>query len=347
MFDFAQGVSWRNENNVWRQMNTLYSIIIPVYNVAPELRRAVESVQKQSFSDWEIVLVDDGSKDGSSLLCDHLSAIDSRIKSIHQMNSGVVAARQHGFEASSGEWVLFLDGDDALKPDCLHKIEKVIKIDKCDIVQFGYDTEFADGNRSQYSPEITGVRSTDWVINHSPNTPLDILGMCIWNKCYRRRVVSEAFADVGEVRISHSEDGLFAVAAFLHSDKIMFLSDRLYRYIMREDSAVHKVNVKIVDEKEKFIRTMESLARKSGRMSEENIRRMIEFHAYQACCYIFLMLKRNKAKWHDVNQVLMQLNASAFFKINNPQFSSFRRRAMKFLLKYPIVYWGVTRLVSV
>ena len=90
-------------------MNPFFSVIIPVYNVEPELRRAVKSVQVQGFTDWEIVLIDDGSTDGSGELCDELAKADSRIRVLHQANAGVVAARQNGFLSSSGQWILFLD----------------------------------------------------------------------------------------------------------------------------------------------------------------------------------------------------------------------------------------------
>ena len=328
-------------------MNPLFSIIIPVFNVARELRRAVKSVQDQDFTEWEIVLVDDGSTAGSAELCNQLAAEDHRIKALHQINSGVVAARQRGFEVSHGVWIMFLDGDDALKSGCLHKIENVLKGKGADIVQFGYDTELANGKVSQHPSMTTGMKIFEWVISHSSKTPLDILEMCIGNKCYKREIVSAAFADVGDVRIAHSEDGLFAFAAFLHADRLLFLPDIFYRYIMRGSSAVHKVNVHIVDEKQKFIDAMESLAQKSGRMTEEKIRCMIEFHAYQACCYIFLMLKRNNADAHQIKQILLAVIKSRFYRMPNREWHSIKRKCMRFLLAHPRTYTALCLLGGV
>ena len=90
----------------------MISIIVPVYNVRPYLEQCVRSIIAQTYQDWECILVDDGSTDGSRELCDKLEAEEERLKVIHQKNQGVSAARNHGIEMSTGEYICFIDSDD-------------------------------------------------------------------------------------------------------------------------------------------------------------------------------------------------------------------------------------------
>lgn len=117
------------------------SIIIPVYNRIKELMIPVNSILEQSFTDWELILVDDGSSDGSSNLCDKLMQQDTRIRAVHQANSGVSAARNHGLAISNGEYVLFIDSDDWIEKNTLNQIVARIEKDKSDIVLFAMNID--------------------------------------------------------------------------------------------------------------------------------------------------------------------------------------------------------------
>lgn len=111
-------------------MTPLFSIIIPVYNVAPYLRECLDSVLAQTFTDWEALCVDDGSTDDSGAILDEYAAKDSRFRVFHQLNAGVSAARNRALDVASGEWVTFLDGDDRFKVVRLANLSKVISMHK-------------------------------------------------------------------------------------------------------------------------------------------------------------------------------------------------------------------------
>lgn len=104
-----------------------FSIIIPVYNVAPYLRECLDSVLAQTFTDWEAICVDDGSTDESSAILDEFKKKDGRFRVVHKINSGVSAARNMGLELAEGEWVWFVDGDDAIAPCALSWIVSVLR----------------------------------------------------------------------------------------------------------------------------------------------------------------------------------------------------------------------------
>lgn len=114
----------------------LLSIIIPVYNAERILRRCVESIQRQPLTDYEIILIDDGSRDGSPALCDDLAQADNRIKVVHKANGGVSSARNRGLDIAQGEWLAFVDSDDWLADGFLQELSGHTE----DILFGGYET---------------------------------------------------------------------------------------------------------------------------------------------------------------------------------------------------------------
>ena len=124
-------------------MPPTFSIIIPVYNVAAYLRECLDSVLAQTFGDWEAVCVDDGSTDGSGAILDEYAAKDVRFKVVHQANAGVSAARNSGMANASGEYITYLDGDDAYDRAWLAEASNVIAETGADIVRMRY-TDFHD-----------------------------------------------------------------------------------------------------------------------------------------------------------------------------------------------------------
>ena len=116
--------------------NPLVSVIIPVFNCEQWVERSIKSVQNQSYNNIEVIVVDDGSKDSSGLLCDIMSEKDPRVKVIHQPNGGVNEARRKGVERAVGDWLMFVDADDTIDEDCVsHYLSLVNK--KSDIVATG------------------------------------------------------------------------------------------------------------------------------------------------------------------------------------------------------------------
>ena len=104
----------------------LFSVIVPIYNIEKYIRRCIDSVLLQSFTDFELILVDDGSPDRCGAICDEYAKKDERIKVIHKENGGLVSARQAGIKVASGDYIFHLDGDDAVLPDALESAYKII-----------------------------------------------------------------------------------------------------------------------------------------------------------------------------------------------------------------------------
>ena len=110
---------------------TKYSFVIPVYNCEQYLEECVESILAQTVPDYEILLIDDGSTDGSGALCGKLGDSDERIRVFHKENGGAASARNLGIEMASGQYLLFVDGDDTITPDCLETVEPALSDEEC------------------------------------------------------------------------------------------------------------------------------------------------------------------------------------------------------------------------
>lgn len=131
----------------------LISIVVPIYNVEQYLKDCVESVLKQTYPDWELILVDDGSKDNCPAICDEYARQDRRIKVVHKVNGGLVSARKAGLEVARGDYVMPLDGDDFIDDNCLGTIVRIINQEEPDVVCFGYNI-YCDGQITANPIEI-------------------------------------------------------------------------------------------------------------------------------------------------------------------------------------------------
>lgn len=118
--------------------NPEISVIIPVFNAEQYLDKCISSILNQTFSDWELILVNDGSKDGSGSICDRYAQEDPRVKVIHQENQGQAAARNHGIAQAGGEWLCFVDSDDMIHPQMLELLYHAVVQGKADMSMCGY-----------------------------------------------------------------------------------------------------------------------------------------------------------------------------------------------------------------
>ena len=202
----------------------MYSVVIPVYNAKSSLKRCVDSWLAQSRSDLELLLVDDGSTDGSAGLCDELADSDPRIRVIHQKNSGVSAARNAGIQEACGEYVLFTDSDDYVAVDYLEKMANCVDNAGADLALCGFHHLF-EGADIPKSP-----RSGVWELQHFKETFLELYSMSYlnmpWNKLYRKDLMGTF-----DTSLSLGEDLLFNLDYLSRCRKIAVLSDRLCYYI--------------------------------------------------------------------------------------------------------------------
>ena len=212
------------------------SVIIPVYNCEQYLSALLDSVLDQTYRNLEVILIDDGSKDGSGLICDAYATQDSRIRVIHQENAGVSRARNRGMELITGELVSFIDSDDFLEPDMYELLVSTMQEHDADIAHCGYKHIVGD--------EIRLVHDTKRVIPQSRREALDcfvsgrLFGGGLWSKLFRAELI-QGLTFHEDLKIN--EDVLFNFQAFNKAEKTAFADFALYHYIARfGSSAVFK-----------------------------------------------------------------------------------------------------------
>ena len=215
-----------------------FSIIVPVYNVELYLDECVNSILSQSFSNFEVVLVDDGSRDNSGVMCDKFAKRDNRIKVIHQENSGASVARNTGLNYATGEYILFIDSDDFwIDSTFLERLDKYISDQKSDVVCFNYKKMYGDSFSPPYF-QVSQDGDFDFVVKN------DIWTACPWNKALKR----ELFLN-NELRFIEgitSEDIDWCARLAKLTNNISFLNVCALIYRQREGSTTHSTNYESV-----------------------------------------------------------------------------------------------------
>ncbi|MBQ8288077.1 MAG: glycosyltransferase [Clostridia bacterium] len=218
----------------------MISFMIPIYKAEEHLALCLDSLLFQTVSDWEAILIDDGSPDSSGEICDAYVARDKRFIAIHQPNGGVSAARNAGLDNARGEYVAFVDADDRLAPDFLEKMLAAMG-EGVDLVFCNYlrvSPEEETLYTSSYSEKLAALlkKHSDRVFPREDRAlaalwAAGVLSAC-HSKLYRRALLTERF----DGSLSFAEDSLFVAGAALRAEAIAYVEEPLYRYLYREGS---------------------------------------------------------------------------------------------------------------
>lgn len=221
------------------------SIIVPVYNIVDYVSYCVESLIIQDYQDLEIILVDDGSKDQSSKVCDEWLRRDSRVKVIHKSNGGLSSARNAGLDVATGEYVLFIDGDDYLANGAVSALVAIVEANKVDFLQFGYeevngyegfeDTKKINLEKIEMSFEkMSLVQDRNEMFRH-----LYTLGGVAASACTKFMRLETVKTIRFKEGILH-EDEQFTTRLLAQTNSICYVNDFLpYKYVIREGSIIH------------------------------------------------------------------------------------------------------------
>lgn len=211
-------------------MNPLISIVVPVYNVSKYLRKCLDSILAQAYTNWECILVDDGSTDDSGQICEDFNKIDRRFRVLHKSNQGVSAARNTGIKESTGEWLYFCDADDEMLSDGLRTLVHLTNHGE-DIVFGGYVECNEEGNPIA-SPRISvqmKLTKDETIIELYQPSYSHYEGY-LWCKLFKTEVIKKNDLFFKE-DIYFNEDRLFIMEYLLHAkDPIIYTSTPVYRY---------------------------------------------------------------------------------------------------------------------
>lgn len=292
-----------------------FSIITPIYNTSSWLHACVKSIINQSFSDWELILIDDGSTDDSLNICESFSNLDSRIKLIKQSNQGVVAARYNGFLVSSGNFVLFLDSDDKLKLEALEKFANELSVGNYDLLRFGFDYCDLKWNitKTILPPYQGSIDQRTLMVNHQ--RPLkQYSSSSIWDKVYCRSLISKVFSLTKERHIRHSEDMLFSLTALILSQNTLFMDKSFYLYLQRPGSAIHALNPNSISDKESYIEGLFELSNILPKEYHNGLDGLIQEESNDAIGYILYNGSNYGLSYSGLCLLIFNLRSSAIYR---------------------------------
>lgn len=240
----------------------MISVIIPVYNVASFLDKCIKSVICQTYQDWECIIVDDGSTDGSAEICDKWCMKDTRLIAIHQDNQGVSAARNHGIEVAHGEYIVFIDSDDWIEPSYLETM--IAYCNEVDFVVSGQIRDFSDGKVVISQPIFTKKFSIN-KDNADFYVSIDSVSLLYapHEKLYRTDIIKRNAISFKE-GCSYGEDLMFNYQYLEYVDSIQTISTALYHYRMGDNTLSSKLRPNRFEEDYEQWKILESFYKRHG-----------------------------------------------------------------------------------
>lgn len=208
--------------------NKLVSVIIPAYNAEHTIERAAYSVLNQTHSNVELIIIDDGSKDGTSAICDDIAAKDSRAKVVHIPNGGAANARNTGLDNASGEYISFVDSDDWAEPDMIELL--LCAMDCADIAICGISIDFANGTTTTKAPVNNKLYCAGERLELFTSNDTMVIFLAAWNKLFRADIIKRyAIRFVTEYSIM--EDSELVLRYMGHVSKVAAITDKCYHYV--------------------------------------------------------------------------------------------------------------------
>lgn len=219
------------------EKDILVSVIIPVYNLQDYIERCVRSVLDQTYSNLELIIVDDGSTDKSKLVIERLAAKDKRIKAIYKENGGVTSARMEGIRHANGMYIGFVDGDDEIEPDMYELLLNNARENNADISHCGYQILFSDGRINYFhNTKKTKIQGHETGIKDLLDGSLIEPGLC--NKLFHKKLFKPLLqSNIIDYSIKINEDLLMNFYLFSQAQKSVYIDVCKYHYMIRSNSA--------------------------------------------------------------------------------------------------------------
>ena len=216
-------------------MEPKVSIIVPVYNAQEYLKRCVDSILSQDYRDFELLLMDDGSKDASGEICDAYAQQDGRVRVVHKENTGVSDTRNQALELARGTFLQFLDSDDWIVPEATRLLVRSMEEYNCDMVISDFYRVSGERLAQKGDIEEDKVMSRQEFASYMIENPADFYYGVLWNKMYRRSIIEEYHIRM-DTSISWCEDFLFNLEYILHANVFYALQAPVYYYVKTKGS---------------------------------------------------------------------------------------------------------------
>lgn len=314
-------------------MGIKFSIIIPCYNIEKYISKTLESVLNQTYQNFEIILINDGSKDNTGKILDDYSKKDKKIKVIHKINEGVSQARNIGIENAAGEYIYFLDGDDLIENNLLKRADEVFKNNKVEIFSFSFNMVYENGEiKRKYSSE----KYSNQTIKSKEFLSLFFNKKIGQNMCSfivkRELVQNKIFFTKG---LERGEDLEFQIKMLLEDNLVYYDKTPFFKYVSRDGSVVQsKVKLNIFN----FLEVLENFRKE---IKDEKLKKDLE---YFFVTYYFYILKEMALKGYteEIYQQAVQILKKYEYILETLKFefskNYFKMKILKILYKLDIKF---------
>ncbi len=296
------------------------SIIVAAYNIEDYIKRCMYSIVNQTFKDIEIIVVNDGSTDNTLNIINDFAKNDARIKIIDKKNGGLIEARKSGLEIASGEYILFLDGDDWLHLEAIEKLYKEAKKDNFDIVLYNFYLAYDNNKLEEKSSFEEIVKHEDDYLKLSLTGQI---GANIWAKFLKRKFLIDNNIEFVK-NITYAEDVATTNLLFMYSPKVSTIDENLHYYYQRENSVTKVVDEKVFDIP-KALEFIKSNLEKQGLY--EKYKEEFEYLCYK---HIYFYQIISSTNYIDIHRQLDKIWRSKNIDIrNNKYFIEFKNKMTK------------------
>lgn len=313
-------------------MDAKISVIVPVYNVEKYLCKCIDSIINQTYTNLEIILIDDGSPDNCGVVCDDYFLKDNRIKVIHKENGGLSDARNAGLDIATGDYISFIDSDDYIHKDFYKTLINLIVKYNADIAQCGFldvyeeDVDNFSKDKLYINEKITILNNNEAINNLFNKNYVNTV--VVWNKLYKRKLFKNIRYPKGKIH----EDEYTTYKLLFSAKKVVSISMEMYYYLRRPNSIMGKgFNIKSLDKLDAYYEQILFYNNKKLFKLEEKAKNKFEFFIKEAMINVLNsnLDDRNKVFYNLINYY--KKNYILF--VNNINIS-FNKKVIMLLFKY-------------
>ncbi|MBR4031424.1 MAG: glycosyltransferase [Clostridia bacterium] len=288
-----------------------FSVVVPVYNVEKYLRECVDSILSQTFEDFELILVDDGSKDTSGDICDEYAVKDKRVKVIHKENGGQSTARNVGIDAACGEFAVFLDSDDLICDNNFFSDVKSAVEENTDIVVFRYCKYYEDKRVDGCGIDLSGVASTNKVDFLRELVKRDAFFCSCWSKCTRMRILKDNGIRFDEKLSCEDMDWYYNVV--LKASAFKVIDKPFVYYRQRSNSVTSSFKKKSITD---YIYTVETWNEKLNAIEDSEEKSVMLSSLAKLYCNLLIAYSRHTKELKDCKKKIFSFKHLLSYNLN-------------------------------
>ncbi len=310
-------------------MNKLVSVIVPIYNVEAYLEKCITSIINQTYTNIEIILINDGSTDTSLKICQEYQKLDNRIIILNKNNEGLSAARNDGIAKSKGKYICFIDGDDYISPNYIEKLYNDLTKHKADISVCNFYYE-------NYQGSLTKKKECQNQIYTSTEALKDIfliqknLEIMVWNKLYKKELFTKNNITFPKSMIH--EDNFVTYKLFAKSKRISLINDKLYYYVQRNNSITNTYSKKRLD----VLKSIDEI--KAYFISRKDLNEAINCYEFSTYLTIINLLIDKKEDPDTLNKLIKIIKNNKKSYLNNSLIPNIKKIQLRILITSKFLY---------